>query len=337
MRMASIPKDTIHHEGTLQLYRFRAAEGATPASSAAPVLLVPSLINRWHVLDLRPGASVVEALVSAGLDVYCIDWGAPEDEDRYLQWGDELARLARAVRVVRRRTGAKKVSMLGYCVGATLASIHAALHPEEVAFLVNLAGPIDFSHSGFLGLMADERWFDPQAIADAGNMGPSQMQSGFMMLRPTLSVGKWVALADRMHDPEAREAFQALEDWSSDNIPFPGAAYATYIRELYQQNLLAKGQHWVNGERVDLGRITCPVLTVVASRDTICPPPAATALNELSSSIRSEVFTIPGGHVGAVVGSKAKATLYPKLVASFSAVPRVVTAAEPRPTQALLQ
>ena len=49
---------------------------------ARPVLLVPSLINRWYVLDLRPGASLVEALVGAGFDVWCLDWGVPQDEDR---------------------------------------------------------------------------------------------------------------------------------------------------------------------------------------------------------------------------------------------------------------
>jgi polyhydroxyalkanoate synthase len=335
VRSTSTPKDTIHQEGTLRLYRFRAADGAAPSTAHAPVLLVPSLINRWHVLDLRPGASVVEALVSAGLEVYCIDWGAPQDEDRYLSWDDVVAKLGRVVRLVKRRTSAKKLSILGYCVGGTLSTIYTALRPEDAAYLVNLAGPIDFSESGFLGLMADERWFNAEDVANAGNVMPEQMQAGFVMLRPTLQLGKWVALADRMWDPEGREAFQALDGWSSDNIPFPGAAYARYIGELYQQNQLVAGQHYIAGERVDLAKITCPVMTVIASKDTICPPPAATALNAKVSSKKQEVFTIPGGHVGAVVGSKAKSTLYPKLVEAFKSVPRTA-AVETKPPQLAL-
>ena len=58
------------------------------------MLLVPSLINRWYVLDLRPGARLAGALVDAGHDVFCLDWGVPEDEDRYLEWDDVVARLS---------------------------------------------------------------------------------------------------------------------------------------------------------------------------------------------------------------------------------------------------
>ena len=70
---------------------------------ASRFLLIPSLINRWYVLDLRPGASLVEALVGAGFDVWCLDWGIPEAEDRYLDWEAVLARLGRAVRRVQAR------------------------------------------------------------------------------------------------------------------------------------------------------------------------------------------------------------------------------------------
>jgi polyhydroxyalkanoate synthase len=313
MSAAPTPRDTLLREGTARLYRFRAASGAPRANAAAPLLLVPSLINRWYVLDLREGASMAGALVSAGVDAFCLDWGVPEDEDRYLDWEAVLARLARAVRVVKRTTGAKKVSLLGYCMGGTLASIHAALHPDEIAALVDLAGPIDFSHGGMLRTLVDERWFDPGAVAAAGNVTPSQMQNGFAALRPTLAFSKWVGLVDRGFDPKAREAFDALEAWSSDNVPFPGAAYETYIADLYQGNKLVKGEHRAFGRRVDLAAITCPVLAIVAEKDAICPPAAATALLRAVSSRDATEMKVPGGHVGAVVGSRASRELYPAL------------------------
>ena len=88
-----------------------------------------------------------------------------------------------------------------------------------------------------------------------------------------------------------------------------------------------------SGKLVELSNIECPLLTVVASRDTICPPPAATALNEKVGSSDKEVLTIPGGHVGAVVGSKAPAKLYPAvadwLKARFPHAPAPVAAAAP--------
>ncbi len=312
---APTPRDTIHREGTAALYHFRAPAGRAPAgeSGAAPVLLVPSLINRWYVLDLREGGSLAGALAASGLDLYCLDWGVPEDEDRYLTWEDVLGRLGRAARVVQRNTGADRISVVGYCMGATLSGIHAALHPTSLASLVNLAGPFDFSGAGLLGRMTDPRWFDVEAVAAAGNVGATQMQSGFLALRPTQTLARWVGIVDRIHDPVARDSFEALDGWASDNIPFPAAAYVTYLRELYQENRLVAGTHHVGGRRVDLSRITCPVLTVAAERDAICPLAAASGLEALVSSAIKDRLVVPGGHVGAVVGSRASRVLYPEL------------------------
>jgi polyhydroxyalkanoate synthase len=314
--IAPTPKDTVLRDGTAQLYHFRPAPGVE-RREGKPVLLVPSMINRWYVLDLREGASVCKSLVERGLDTWLLDWGIPEDEDRYRTWDEVIDRLHRMVRRVKRETGADSVGLMGYCMGGTLCSTYTALHPENIETLVNLTGPIDFSEGGLLRQLVDDEWFDPEAITEAGNLAPNQMQSGFVTLRPTGQLSKWILLADKGHDPEFVDSFMALETWVGDNIPFPASAYVTYIKELYQQNLLAEGDHWVNGERVDLGHIECPLLNIAASRDTICPPRAARALNELASSEENEFLEVPGGHVGAVVGSRGPKVLYPQIVNWF--------------------
>ena len=312
VQIAPTPRDVLWRDGSASLYRFRRPTNVKPAG-AYPVLVVPSMINKWYVVDLRAGASLVEALVAGGLDVYCLDWGGAQDEDRYLSWDDVLARLGRAVRFTERYAGVGRVGLLGYCMGATLAGIYAALEPDHVAALINLAGPFDFAHGGLLRTMVDPKWFDATAIAEAGNVGPNQMQSGFVALRPTAQIAKWMGFLDRMHEPASRDSFDALEAWAGDNIPFPASAYETYIEELYQKNSLIKGEHHVRGKRVDLANIRCPVLTVAAERDTICPLPAARALHEMCGSADKEIVVVPGGHVGAVVGSRAPKVLYPAM------------------------
>lgn len=311
VQIGPTPRDTVLRDGSAQLYRFRRDDDA--AAPVAPVLLVPSMINRWYVMDLRPGVSLAAALVERGLDTWLLDWGIPEDEDRHRTWDDGVERIARMVRRIKRETGAEKIVLLGYCMGATMSTAYAALHAEDLLGFINLAGPIDFSHAGLLGTLVDRRHFDPEAMTADGNLPASMMQSGFTALRPTGQISKWVALADRGLDASFRDAFSALETWSSDNIPFPGATYVTYIRDLYQDNALAEGEHRVGGRRVDLSKITCPVLTITASRDHICPPAAATALNALVGSEDTEVLEVPGGHVGAVVGSRGPKTLYPAI------------------------
>ncbi len=313
-RLMPTPRDVVASEGTARLYRF---VGEGPRRPGPPVLLVPSLINRWYVLDLRPGASLVGALVAAGLDVFCLDWGVPEDEDRHRDWDDVLHRLRRMVRRTMRAAGSERVGVLGYCMGGTLAAIYTALHPGEVAALVNLAGPIDFAKGGMLRRMVDRAWFDADAIADAGNVSPEQMQSGFTALRPTLELGKWASMPELVGDRQAQLAFRALDLWSSDNVPFPAAAYRTYIGDLYQDNLLVAGRHRALGRAVELGAITCPTMAIVADRDAICPPDAATALLDRVGTRDTSTLRVPGGHVGAVVGGRAARELYPALAAWF--------------------
>lgn len=306
--LAQTPRDELALEGGAVLYHF------VGARRGKPLLLVPSMINRWYVLDLRPGASLVEALVGAGFDVWCLDWGVPDAEDRYLDWEAVLARLGRAVRRVKRETASAQLGVLGYCMGGTLTAIHVAQHAADFAALITLAAPIDFQRGGQLRCMVEPQWFDADAIADAGNIAPHQMQAGFVALRPTLDLGKLVSMPDLATDARAREAYYALDEWASDNIPFPAEAYRRYIRELYQANQLVAGTHRVGGREVKLGAIACPTLVITASRDTICPPAAATALLDHVGSTEKQMLEVPGGHVGAVVGSRAAREMYPALI-----------------------
>ena len=101
--VGTTPADVVHRENKWRLLRYRARTSG-PAYRT-PVLLVPSLINRHYVLDLLPGKSMAEDLVKAGHDVYCVDWGTPGDEDRYLTFDDVCDRyLGRAIRHVARNS-----------------------------------------------------------------------------------------------------------------------------------------------------------------------------------------------------------------------------------------
>src|SRR4030095_7183905 len=99
--LACTPRDAHALDGGARVLHF---PGGAPPRVACPILLGPSLINRWYVLDLRPGASLVEALVGAGFDVWLLDWGIPEPEDRYLDWDTILRRLHRGGGRVQRAT-----------------------------------------------------------------------------------------------------------------------------------------------------------------------------------------------------------------------------------------
>lgn len=168
--VGATPADVVHAENKWRLLRYRARpEGL---AYATPVLMVPSLINRHYVLDLMPGKSLAEFLVAKGHDLYCIDWGTPGPEDRWVTFDDVCDRaLGRAIRVAARTSASDAVHLFGYCLGGTLAVIHAAAHPERVRSLLALAAPVRFDDGGLLARWTNAPGFDVKALVDGfGNV-----------------------------------------------------------------------------------------------------------------------------------------------------------------------
>ncbi len=117
-RVGKTPCDAVHRENGWQLLHYRRrAEGL---AYATPIVMVPSLINRHYVLDLLPGKSLVEWLVARGHDVFVIDWGTPEGEDRFRDFDDIADRyIGRSLRVATKIAGCEQAPILGYCPGGT--------------------------------------------------------------------------------------------------------------------------------------------------------------------------------------------------------------------------
>lgn len=327
--MAATPADVIWQRRSVRLLRYRPVEGVG-MKYGVPLFIVPSMINRHYVMDLMKGHSLVEHLLEQGLPVYLIDWGRSEAEDRFLDF-DACVRdlLGGAVQRACRHAGVKQVSLIGYCMAGTMAAIYAALCPEQIGNLINLVGPIDFTKGGALFSWTDRRWFDPDLVVDAlGNVPASLMQGAFSWLVPTSSASKLLALVERGEDEQFMRSFCAIETWSNDNVLFPGEAYRKYIRDLFQQNLLIKGEYRVRGVPVRLKQITCPVLVITASKDNIVPAPSAAPLTDACGSTDTTVVELRGGHVGIVVGSGVAKHLWPTLDGWL--LPRSRPLAEPR-------
>jgi polyhydroxyalkanoate synthase len=312
-RIGPTPSDAVFAENKWQLLRYRPRpEGI---AFATPVLMVPSLINRHYVLDLAPGRSLVEYLVGEGHDVYVIDWGRPGDEDRYLSFDDVCdGYIGRAVRVAARTAGAGRVHMLGYCMGGSLAAIHAAARPERIATLTALAAPVSFADGGMLAAWTRTRSFDVAALVDAfGNVPWPLMQWSFHLLRPTLNLWKAVRLFERAWDDDFLDGFVAVETWGNDNVSFPGQAYVRYIEALYRDDALVRGEMTLSGRPARLSDIRCPLLCITFDGDNIVPAASATPLLDLVSSEDIQHMHMSGGHVGAVIASRARDNLWPRM------------------------
>lgn len=334
--VGSTPADVVHRENKWRLLKYKRPAGQ-PRKFETPVLLVPSLINRHYVMDLLPGKSMAEDLVAAGHDVYCIDWGTPGDEDRFVTFDDVCDKyLGRAIRHVARTSPRNKAHVLGYCLGGTLATIHAAARPEHIASLLLLAAPVSFADDGPLAVWTRSPKFNVGSIVDGfGNVPWQLMQGAFHLLRPTLTMAKAVGVIDRAANDEFLDGFLAIETWGNDNVSFPGECYKQYIEQLYRGDALMQGTFSLASIPVLLENIACPVSCVVFEHDNIVPWQSAAVLLDRVSSKDKVLLKLPGGHVGAVVSKAAQKNLWPKMTAFWAerdAEPVVERAPPPAPS-----
>src|SRR3974390_3133988 len=267
--IAQTPKELVWTLNKTKLYRYIPV---VPKEKRHPVpfLLVFALMNRPYILDLRPGHSFVEYMVNKGYDLYLLDWGAPGPEDKNLKFDDyTLEYMPRAVRKLKAISGSEEFSLLGWCIGAILTTIYAALRGDEgLRNLILLTAPLDFSNKQGLTFArwVDERYFDvDKVLAAFGNMPGEMIDYGAKALKPVENyITNYVKLWDNLSDPRVVKAWHAMNTWVTDNIPLAGGAFRQLIVDLYRNNALIRNRLRVKNELVDLSRIKANLLTVIA-------------------------------------------------------------------------
>ena len=316
--VAQTPKQVIWTLNKAKLYRYMPVVPPEQRHKV-PLLLVFALMNRPYILDLRPGNSFIEYMVTQGYDVYLLDWGAPGPEDKGLTFDDyALEYLPRAIRKIKAVSGSAEFSLLGWCIGAILTTIYAALRPGDgLKNLILLTAPLDFSDKtagGFVRWVNDQS-FDPDKIIEAfGNMPGEMIDYGAKALKPVENyIGSYLTLWDNLDNPRIVEAWHAMNTWVTDLIPMAGATYRQLIKELYQENRLMEGKLRIRGERVDVSRIRANLLNVIALADHISPPCQSESIMTKVSSQDQRVLKVKGGHIGMMAGSGALKYTWPHI------------------------
>jgi polyhydroxyalkanoate synthase len=312
-RVGTTPHQVVLERGPFKLVRYRRE---APAAYAEPVLFCYALINRPYILDLLPDRSVVRRYLERGFDVYLIDWSVPTDADRSLSLEDYVCRfLAEAVAFILAQHRRRTLHLLGYCMGGTMSALFTALEPAPIRTLTLLAAPIDFGgRESLLQVWSDPEWFDVDALVDVyGNCPAWFLQSCFLLTKPIQNfLEKGTSLYEQMDNAEMVTHYFAMERWINDNVPVAGETFRQFVKKLYQRNELVRGEFCLADRRVDLGRISCPLLLLTAGQDHLVAPPATEGLRSHVTSQDIRSIGIAAGHVGLVVGAKAQRTLWPE-------------------------
>jgi polyhydroxyalkanoate synthase len=263
----------IYQNDLIQLIQYAPA---TPTVFTRPLLFVPPWINKFYILDLRPKNSLVRYAVAAGHTVFMISWVNPDERLAEKDFDDYMTEgVLAALDAIEKATGQRAVNAVGYCIGGTLLACSLAYMKRRgddrikaATFLVTLT---DFTDAGELGVFIDEEQLSnlEERMQRRGYLEGGEMADSFNMLRANDLI--WNFVVNNYLLGNEPFPFDLLY-WNSDATRMPPRMHSFYLRNMYQNNLLARpGGIAMKGVPIDLGDIDIPVYFMSCREDHIAP------------------------------------------------------------------
>ncbi|AVO47965.1 class I poly(R)-hydroxyalkanoic acid synthase [Melaminivora suipulveris] len=274
-----------------------------------PFLMVPPCINKYYILDLQPGNSLIRYAVSQGQRTFVVSWRNPDESLAHKTWDDYIGdAVLKAIEVVADIAETPQINALGFCVGGTMLAnalaVLAARGEKPVASATFLTTLINFTDTGILDVFIDENMVRMRELqmGRGGLMKGQDMASTFSFLRPNDLV--WNYVVGNYLKGESPPAFDLLY-WNGDSTNLPGPYYAWYLRNFYLENKLVQpGALTVCGEKLDLRKVKLPVYIYGSREDHIVPIGAAYATTQVLPGKKRFVMGA-SGHIAGVINPPA--------------------------------
>ncbi|MFP4347875.1 MAG: class III poly(R)-hydroxyalkanoic acid synthase subunit PhaC [Desulfococcaceae bacterium] len=311
--LSTTPFEVVYEEDRMRVKYYKPEK----VEHKYPLLIVYALINRETMLDLQPGRSVIQTFLDNGIEVYMIDWGYPTRKDQFLTIDDHVNMyMDNVVDFILDKHDLPHLNLMGICMGGAFSVMYSALHPEKIKNLVTTVTPTNFdTDTGLLHIwMRNTHAYDMGSAY--GNMPGDLMNLGFLLLNPArLIIDKYVGFFEHIDNKDFVENFVRMEKWIFDSPDVPGATFRQFITDCYQKNLLIQNKLELDGKRVDLKKITMPLLNIYGKFDHLVPPEACEHLTKKVGSKDKEDICLDTGHIGIYVSSKCQRLFAPKIVA----------------------
>jgi polyhydroxyalkanoate synthase subunit PhaC len=272
VNMAATPGAVVYRSDLIELIQY------TPKTSrvhAVPLLFCPPWINKYYIMDLAPGKSLIEWAVAHGHTCFAISYRNPDASMRGLTFEDYLRKgPLDAVRVVREITGAEEINTLSVCLGGTLTAIglayNAAIGDRSIKSATFLNTHTDFSLPGKLGAFTDEDTIAglEKKMEKRGYLDSNEMAHTFDLLRANDLVFQY--LVNNWLLGNKPPSFDLLA-WNSDGTRMPATMHSQYLRSCYLRNEFARGVFEIDGERLDPAKVEVDTYVLAAVDDHIVP------------------------------------------------------------------
>ena len=300
--IAVTPGKVVYQNDLIQLLQY---EPTTDTVKRRPLLIMPPWINKFYILDLRPDNSFIRWAVGQGHTVFVISWVNPDQRLAAMGFADYMREgpLA-ALDAIEQATGEREVNAIGYCLGGTLLACTlaymAAKRDSRIKSATFFVTMVDFAEAGELSVFIDEE----QLSALEGRMNARgylegrDMATTFNMLRANDLI--WSFVVNNYLLGKSPFPFDLLY-WNADSTRMPAAMHSFYLRNMYQENLLARpGGITLDGVPIDLGKIRTPAFVLSTREDHIAPWRSTYAATRLYKGPVKFVLSA-SGHIAGVV------------------------------------
>lgn len=299
---------TVWRQGTARLLDFsRSSRSKKPV-----VLVIPSLINRYHVLDLDTQQSFMRGLAASGFSPLLMDWGVPGEEEKTFGFDTVMQkRLIPALQFAAKHAGGK-VHVIGYCMGGLLAAALATHRPEFIRSLIFLATPWNF-HSDKVQVNRVDQMLPriEDVLAQQGVLPVDVLQCFFISLQPFVLLDKFLRFAARKKGSREERSFVLIEDWVNEGVPLAANIARECLRGWYVENAPYLGMWKVLCKTIRPEKIHIPNLHVIPQNDKIVPPDSARAL--AAAMPDAKILQPEFGHISMLVNAAARDKLWPRL------------------------
>ncbi len=301
VNMAATPGAVVYRSDLIELIQY---DSQLDKVHAVPLLFCPPWINKYYIMDLAPGKSLIEWAVRHGHTCFAISYRNPDASMRDLTFEDYLRQgPLDAVRVVREITGAPEVNVLSLCLGGTLTAVglayNAARGDRSIKSATFLNTLTDFSVPGSLGVFTDEATIAglERQMAKKGFLESDKMSHTFDALRANDLVFNYVV--NNWLLGRKPPAFDLLV-WNKDSTRMPARMHSQYLRSFYLHNEFARGEFEIDGHRLEPGKVDIDTYVLSAVDDHIVPWVSGYKTTQLFSG-HSRFVLSTSGHIAGIV------------------------------------
>ena len=271
--LATTPGKVVFQNDLMQLIQYTPS---TKKVHRTPLLIMPPWMNKFYIMDLRPGNSMMEWLVAQGHTVFMVSWVNPDERLAHKGFEDYMLEGAiAALDAIEKATGERQVNVTGYCLGGILLSAAAAWlkakGDDRIKSATYLTTMVDFCDTGEVSLFIDEDGIDDleKRITDRGFLDGKMVDVTFRTLRANDLV--WSFFVNSYLLGKSPKPFDILY-WNADSTNMTAATHTFFMRNMYLENRLREpGGITLAGVPIDVTRVDTPSYVFSAKEDHIAP------------------------------------------------------------------